>query len=136
MLALTMTFDASQAHVSPPADSADAPAAAAEVAPGATESGLPELADQVLADPQSATIAETVFYQNCAYCHGSLGSGGKARPLQCRDLKPENLYDVITNGRKRGSMIMPPWKDSLDDLTRWQLVAYIRTLKDLPNCSK
>ena len=102
----------------------------------ATEPSQTEIAKQVLAAADSIKTGETTFYQNCAYCHGSKGSGGKARPLQCRDMLPDYLFTTISNGRRRGSLIMPPWKDSMDEQTRWQLVAYILSLKDLPECPK
>jgi mono/diheme cytochrome c family protein len=94
------------------------------------------LAQQVLGSPESVASGETTFYQNCVYCHGSKGSGGKARQLQCRDLSPDYLFTTISNGKKRGSLIMPPWKNAMDEETRWRLVAYIRSLKDLPTCKK
>jgi mono/diheme cytochrome c family protein len=122
------------------APAANAPAADAQAEAPATGSAvhdsLPPIAQEVLAAPDSARVAEVTFVQNCAYCHGNQGSGGKARSLQCRDLKADYLFDTITNGRKRGSLIMPPWKDSMDERTRWQLTAYIMGLKDLPSCTK
>jgi len=121
----------------PPAAPAAAPAAAAATpAAAAAPSGLPPLGQEVLAAPDSAKIAEITFVQNCAYCHGNQGSGGKARSLQCRDMKPDYLFETISNGKKRGSLVMPPWKESMDERTRWQLAAYIMSLKNLPSCTK
>ncbi len=97
---------------------------------------LPQALEELMKNPDTIPAAETVFYQNCAYCHGSKGSGGKSRPLQCRDFEPQHLFDTITNGRRRGAAIMPPWKGSMSDDERWELVAYIMSLKDLPNCKK
>jgi mono/diheme cytochrome c family protein len=111
------------------------------ISPGSTAAGadanaLPQALEEIMKDPEHLPKAETMFYQNCAYCHGSQGSGGKARPLQCRPLTPEYLFDTITNGRRRGANIMPPWKDSMAETERWKLVAYIMTLRDLPLCEK
>lgn len=105
-------------------------------ATGADANALPKALEEILKDPDHLPKAETMFYQNCAYCHGSKGSGGKARPLQCRSMTPEYLFDTITNGRRRGANIMPPWKDSMGETERWKLVAYILSLSDLPNCEK
>lgn len=92
--------------------------------------------EQVLSDPAAAKAVEATFYQNCAYCHGSEGSGGKARKLQCRDWDPDYLFNTISKGKKRGSLVMPPWENTFDEKERWQLVAYILSLKDIPVCSK
>lgn len=90
----------------------------------------------VLDDQASVKLGETTFVQNCAYCHGSQGSGGKAKPLQCRPkLTPDYVFETISEGRQSGSMVMPPWKDSLDEKTRWQLTAYIMSLKAVPACA-
>ena len=103
---------------------------------GPADPATSPIAQKVLSSPESATIGETTFYQNCVYCHGSKGSGGKARKLQCRDLTPDYLFTTISNGKKRGSLIMPPWKNAMDEETRWQLVAYIESLAKLPTCTK
>jgi len=87
-----------------------------------------------LDNPISISAGEEKFYQNCVYCHGSKGSGGNAKALQCRDMKPEYIFETITNGRISGANVMPPWKDTFDEKTRWQLVAYIRSLRKLPEC--
>ena len=89
-----------------------------------------------LENPTSISAGEEKFYQNCVYCHGSKGSGGNAKALQCRDMKPEYIFETITNGRISGANVMPPWKDTFDEKTRWQLVAYIRSLRKLPECDQ
>lgn len=86
--------------------------------------------EKILADPQSVEIGKKKFSALCAYCHGSEGSGGKARTLQGRDdLKAEYVFNTITNGRKRGSYNMPPWPN-LPEQLRWQLTAYILHLSE------
>lgn len=95
-----------------------APAAAAD----------PGLKGRVLSDPQAAALGERLFTQNCVYCHGHRGSGGKAKPLQGRAFRPDYLFKTISNGKRRGALVMPPWKRSLDEQQRWQLVAYILAL--------
>lgn len=73
------------------------------------------------------------FVQNCAYCHGAEGVGGKHKQLQCRDFDNDYLFDVISNGLSRGSFFMPPW-DQMSEEKRWELVAYIQSLSKLEKC--
>lgn len=70
------------------------------------------------------------FNQNCVYCHGNAGSGGKAASLQGRDdLTREYVPDVIANGKQRGAFLMPAWKGSFDEQQIQELTAYILSLK-------
>lgn len=70
------------------------------------------------------------FNQNCVYCHGNAGSGGKAAALQGRDdLTKEYVSDVIANGKQRGSFIMPAWKGSFNEQQIQELASYILSLK-------
>lgn len=72
------------------------------------------------------------FNQNCVYCHGNAGSGGKAASLQGRDdLTKEYVSDVIANGKQRGSFIMPAWKGSFNEQQIQELASYILSLKNL-----
>lgn len=87
----------------------------------------PELRDSVLSDPESVKKGEARFSALCAYCHGHGGNGGKAKKLRGRQLKIEYIFNTITNGKKRGSLNMPPWR-SLPERKRWELVAYILSL--------
>ncbi|MDD1792228.1 cytochrome c [Enterovibrio sp. ZSDZ42] len=74
---------------------------------------------------------EKRFNQSCVYCHGYEGSGGKARPLQGRDLDADYLFKTISNGKRKGALVMPPWKKSLSVEQRWELVVYISSLSSL-----
>lgn len=74
------------------------------------------------------------FAQNCAYCHGANGVGGKHRKLQCRDFDPDYLFFTITNGLQSGSFFMPPWEDAFDAEKRWELVAFLMSLGQLETC--
>ena len=86
--------------------------------------------EKILADPESIVIGKAKFSSLCAYCHGPEGSGGKARKLQGRDdLTSDYVFTTITNGKKRGSYNMPPWKSLPEDL-RWKLTAYILHLSE------
>lgn len=72
------------------------------------------------------------FNQNCVYCHGNAGSGGKAAALQGRDdLTREYVSDVIANGKQRGSFIMPAWKNSFNEQQILELASYILSLKNV-----
>ncbi len=104
-------------------------------APGPAESEASP-ADRLQSE-EMIKAGELTFSQNCTYCHGYKGIGGKARKMQCRDsFTPDYLFTTISNGKQRGSLIMPPWKDSFNEETRWQLVSYILSLKTLPSCSE
>lgn len=84
-----------------------------------------------LTDPDLIASGKKRFNQACFYCHGDEGSGGKYSPLQNRpDLEPRFIFDTISNGRIRGSSVMPPWGKSLTQEQIWQLVAYIVSLRD------
>ncbi len=95
------------------------------------------LRDKILADPDSAKKGEIRFAQTCsAYCHGDKGSGTEA-PLQCQaEFTPDYLFSIIAEGRRSGSRVMPSWKDSISEADRWELVAFIMTLNDLPHCQE
>lgn len=88
----------------------------------------------VVSDNEMIKAGETTFYQNCVYCHGARGVGGRGKKLQCRDLDPDYLFDVISNGLTEGSFFMPAWKDSMDERMRRQLVSYVKSLGTLASC--
>jgi mono/diheme cytochrome c family protein len=48
------------------------------------------------------------------------------------DLDPDVIFNTIANGRICGSSVMPPWKNTLTDEEISQLVAYIVSLRDMP----
>ena len=87
-----------------------------------------------LADQAHLQAGEKRFAQNCAYCHGAKGVGGKVKKLQCRDLPPDYLLETITYGIPGGASVMPPWGDAFDETELWELIAYVRSLKDLDHC--
>jgi cytochrome c oxidase cbb3-type subunit 3 len=70
------------------------------------------------------------FAQNCVYCHGNEGSGGKAGPLAGRsDLAADYVFTTISEGKRAGALVMPTWKESIDENTRWALTAYVLSLQ-------
>ncbi len=86
-----------------------------------------------LNDPAIINEGRIQFAQTCVYCHGNAGSGGKAGPIAGRtDLTQDYLFTTISNGKRAGSLVMPTWKDSLDEPTIWKLVAYVLSLQAKP----
>ena len=71
------------------------------------------------------------FAQSCAFCHGSAGAGGSAPALRGRaDLTQADIEATITNGRQRGTAVMPAWKGALSSAQIGELAAYLVSLKD------
>lgn len=103
-----------------------APPAAAAAAP---EGGAPF----DLMDATRIQAGKTRFNSMCAaYCHGFEGGGGKTPAFKGRnDLKPEDVYKTIAEGR-RGADIMPAWGHSFSQEKIWELVAYIMSLTRQP----
>jgi cytochrome c oxidase cbb3-type subunit 3 len=99
----------------------------ADTGPNAVQAALP--------DPNNAAAiaaGQIRFNRNCIYCHGNAGSGGKGAPLQGRnDLTPEYLFTTIANGKKRGALVMPPWRDAFTDEEISELGVYILSLSTI-----
>lgn len=100
--------------------------------PAAQAINTPDI-DALIADEEALSAGTLRFAQNCTYCHGANGVGGKHKKLQCRDFKPDYLYDTISNGLESGSFFMPPW-DHFSEEKRWELVAFIMSLGQLESC--
>lgn len=84
-----------------------------------------------LSDPALIAAGQKRFNQACFYCHGQDGVGGKGASLRNRpDLAPQFIFDSISNGRIRGSSVMPKWKNGLSEDQIWELTAFIVSLKD------
>jgi mono/diheme cytochrome c family protein len=120
-------------------------ALAVRLVPDAVKDDIPAEVDRPIAEvitefqssPETMETSELMFNQNCAYCHGNQGGGGKSRKMQClRFLNNEYVYKTISNGKRSGSLIMPSWSKSFDKTKRLMLTAYVMTLKTLPKCSK
>jgi len=95
------------------------------------------LADEVpdLRSPQLVQRGQALFSETCTYCHGDSAAGGSsgAPGLQGRtDLGAEDIFGTISNGRIRGTNIMPAWKDALSESDRWALTAYILSMTASP----
>lgn len=86
-----------------------------------------------LKSPKLIDAGRIQFAQTCVYCHGNAGSGGKAGPLAGNsDLTPDYVFTTVSNGKRVGSLVMPAWKESLDEETIWSLTAYVMSLQAKP----
>ena len=101
------------------------------------QSTIEEKLAEIRLNPEYIETIKTTFFQNCGYCHGGTEAiGGKARKMQCETrLKPDYVFNVITNGKK-GQFIMPSWKKNFDEEKRLWLTAYVMSLTVLPKCKK
>ncbi len=91
----------------------------------------------VKADDAAIKAGKDIWTKECKSCHGTkgLGDGAKADKIdifcgdfsssEVQNLSDGGLYWKTTEGRKP----MPSFKEKLSDTERWQVVAYIRTLK-------
>lgn len=97
-------------------------------APAAATTKPNPLADK----PETAAGGKKLFLHNCAECHGSNGSGLEKKhsaDLQLAVVQQQSdgtLFWKITNGN--GPKGMPSFS-RLPELQRWQLVLFLRTLK-------
>jgi mono/diheme cytochrome c family protein len=102
------------------------------VAPEAARS----VKNPVAATPENLEAAAKTFNDNCMMCHGEKGKGDG--PFSALDPKPANFTDSkLMSSETDGSLFwkmsegrgpMPPWKDTLSEKERWQLVNYLRKL--------
>ena len=84
-----------------------------------------------LKSPALVQHGRDLFSETCTYCHGenAAGSSSGAPGLQGRtDLGAQEIFETISEGRIRGSNIMPAWKGSLSQEDRWALTAYILSM--------
>jgi mono/diheme cytochrome c family protein len=80
--------------------------------------------------PDAIAAGEKLFHQHCAECHGDDARGGKrAADLHSSGVQnatPGELAWFLRNGNlARG---MPSWS-GLPEQRRWQIVAYLKTLR-------
>ena len=96
-------------------------------------------ANPIPANHESVMAGEDIYTLHCVPCHGVSGKGdgplGVVLNPRPADLSlhaipgvhtDAQLFEWITNGFPGSSM--PPWKSSLSDTDRWNLVNFIRTL--------
>ena len=84
----------------------------------------------VLDDPNAVVAGAKLFRQNCTQCHGSEAMGINKRPNlhsdRIRRATPGELEWLLTNGSLKNGM--PAWSQ-LPEPQRWQLVAFLKSLK-------
>jgi mono/diheme cytochrome c family protein len=96
--------------------------------------GTPVVASEIpsakdLARPEWIDGGRARFIQTCAYCHGREGEAGKTPPFRSHaNWDPKDIFETISNGRKRGGNVMPTWKDAIPPEDIWKIVAYIKFL--------
>jgi copper transport protein len=106
-----------------------------EATPGLT------LTNPFLSDETSLKIGQQVFTENCAVCHGEAGRGNGPAAAGLT-LKPPDygnghldihtdgdIFYWIQNGISQGSP-MPAFKDKLTDDQIWNVVNYVRRLRN------
>lgn len=87
----------------------------------------------------SAAEGAVLYAAHCADCHGPIGNGGGpmtpqlpgpvpdfSSPDLVRSTSPQVWFQKITEGNLE--QLMPPFGDSLSEIERWDLVAFLHTL--------
>lgn len=79
---------------------------------------------------QAVAAGKTIFAQSCAMCHGAAGAGmGNIPSLAGGSVQTASdgaIFWYVTKGDVNNGM--PEWK-SLPEQQRWQVIAYIKSLK-------
>ena len=94
---------------------------------------------RVVTRPDAAATAmagQKLFRQHCSGCHGAEGAGSRYAPALRSDgvqaMDAGALFRFVTNGDLRRGM--PAWS-RLPDERRWQIVAYLKSLRARPGSS-
>ena len=97
----------------------------------AVASCMPQRTVVTRPDANAAVAGQKLFRQHCSGCHGSEGAGTRYAPaLQSPNvaaMDDASLFRFLTNGNLRRGM--PSWS-RLPDERRWQIVAYLRSLRE------
>ena len=92
--------------------------------------GTAALINPVGGEERAQRAGAKLYARECASCHGVKGTGlGKAPPLNRADVyqaKPGALFWVLRNGSLHTGM---PSFAHLPDPQRWQIVAYLQSLR-------
>lgn len=108
--------------------------AVAGVGDGAWMTKVPEKErakpNPMAADPTAVGAGAKLFKQNCEKCHGAEGLGTAQHPPlnteRVQQATPGELAWLLKNGSLKNGM--PSWT-RLPEEQRWQIVAYLKTLK-------
>ena len=107
------------------------------VKPWVTPAHARKIRNPVKVSPEGLAAAADLFHENCAPCHGEKGAGdgemAQYIKVKTSDFTDAKMMSEMTDGElfwrmTEGRPPMPPWKDQLTEIQRWQLVNYLRTL--------
>ncbi|MEJ2174631.1 MAG: cytochrome c [bacterium] len=84
---------------------------------------VPKFDKAFLEDPKNIEAGRQVWQMQCRHCHGSKAYPGKAPKLKPAQLKPEFIFNRVTNGFRK----MPSWKAVFTYQQRKSVVAYIKS---------
>ncbi len=92
--------------------------------------------EQLTQNPQAMAMAQRLYLNNCAQCHGSDARGSKGFPnLTDKDWlhggSPENIVETITNGRNANMPALGAAVGNSDDVR--DLANYVLSLSGSPN---
>jgi mono/diheme cytochrome c family protein len=93
-----------------------------------------ERTDQAFGSPEATAVGERLYAAHCAECHGN-DAGGKGKRPSLRSERVQNaatpgdIHWLLVNGNLgRG---MPSWS-KLPDQQLWQIISYVKSLKNQP----
>ena len=105
---------------------------------GPTAPDIPAIVNPIKASSESLARGKNLFEVNCATCHGLNGNGNGPAALGIATFPRQlwawyntdsstdgYLYWFVTNGRNE----MPPWGLVMSENERWDVINYIKTLK-------
>jgi len=108
----------------------------------AQEWQAPKEADQI-SNPLSEDLkaiekGRKIYYQICALCHGRSGKGDGPNAKTLSKQPADHTSDLIQNQSdgalywkiSKGKDPMPSYNEVFSKTQRWQIIAFIRTLKD------
>ncbi len=91
-----------------------------------------QLKNPYAGQPEAAVAGSKLYAANCSACHGDNGRGtGNIPPLTqgpTQSASDGEVFWYLTTGSLDNGM--PPW-NSLPEAERWQLVAYLKALKNI-----
>jgi mono/diheme cytochrome c family protein len=83
--------------------------------------------------PDAVAAGARQFADHCAQCHGPDALGRKKRPSlrtpEVQQATDGEIFWLLRNGAMRHGM--PSWS-SLPEPSRWQIIAYVKSLGELP----
>lgn len=87
--------------------------------------------DNIIPDlkaPEIISAGHDLYVEkHCSHCHGVAGEGGVN--LVKRELTdPAYVFEAIADGRERGGIRMPAWREVLSDQEIWQVTAYVLSM--------